>query len=194
MQHILINPPLIFTMQLIWESNAENAGEIRATMDAVQEVGCLHIIFLAVPFAMHMSGWACWGRHFARPSEVPQSISRAAPGLHSVQNFSVQVIPATLQSLCPWDLCSETLVRPTALQRGDPRATCNQLHCCLHCCLPQAALMRTLQAGCDSHVTYRVVLLLAVPSVASAAGLALPLKSAVGRGWASMLHDLLPQL
>ena len=42
-QHILINPPLIFTMQLIWESNAENGGEIRATMDAVQEVGCLHI-------------------------------------------------------------------------------------------------------------------------------------------------------
>lgn len=44
MQHILINPPLIFTMQLIWESNAENASEIRATMDAIQEVGCLHII------------------------------------------------------------------------------------------------------------------------------------------------------
>ena len=48
-QHILINPPLIFTMQLIWESNAENAGEIRATMDAIQEVGCLHTIIWQYP-------------------------------------------------------------------------------------------------------------------------------------------------
>ena len=57
-QHILINPPLIFTMQLIWESNAENAGEIRATMDAIQEVGCLHIIIWQCPLQC-----SCQGKH-----------------------------------------------------------------------------------------------------------------------------------
>ena len=77
-QHILINPPLIFTMQLIWESNAENAGEIRATMDAIQEVGCLHIISWQYLLQCSCQGMPFVG--FARPSDAPQTISRAASG------------------------------------------------------------------------------------------------------------------
>ena len=120
-----INPPLIFTMQLIWESNAENGGEIRATMDAVQEVGCLHITTWQCPVQRSCQGWHARAHTLLAspgplvcPSQSAELPLATMAVLHGVQEVDSQAPPATPQLLCPLDLCSAALVRPTPLHMG----------------------------------------------------------------------------